>query len=145
MSKGKGQKQCADCKSFVIARTYICKCGYNFYKKYNQSDFRQEIFWKIKNHLLTQNKRCSDTGLEKCRLRFESLKCAASILIPDNDYSKELEDSSFYKFFTDSGYSESEKSLIEELQLIHDYEEVIKWPQRLQKIATDFNLRYEQI
>lgn len=109
----------------------------------SQENFCQEIFWKIKNHLLSQNKKCVNSK-GKCVLRFENLKCAASVLIPDNDYSEKLEQSNFFDFLKDSGYIKNELDLIADLQLMHDFESEIDWPMLLQKIAESWNLRYAQ-
>ncbi len=110
---------------------------------HNHNDFRQEIFSKMKNHLISQNEKCRDPVTGRCKLRFNNLKCAASTLIPDSDYSEELENSSFYAFFSESGYSREELRLIEDVQLIHDYEEVSNWPKRLKEVATVWDMRYE--
>lgn len=67
----------------------------------------QEIYNKIKQHLLSQNERSitivpsihDDEGYVVCAYRSDdgNLKCAVGALITDDAYSKELEDKSWYK------------------------------------------------
>ncbi len=98
-------------------------------------DFRQEIFTKVKNHLLKQNKKCVDDK-GNCKLRFENEYCAAGCLIPDRDYSPDLENYKHWSFFHESGYSSTETDLIEILVSIHDGCEPIDWENRLSRVAT---------
>ena len=66
----------------------------------------QEIYNKIKQHLLSQNERSitivpsihDDEGYDVCAYRSDdgNLKCAVGALITDDAYSKELEDKSWY-------------------------------------------------
>jgi hypothetical protein len=104
-------------------------------------DFRQEIFTKVKTHLLTQNKKCVDDKGDP-RLRNQNNKCAASCLIPDNDYSEKMEPCHFWNFFRDSGYSQKELDLIQELVCIHDSQNPITWKNQLKDLAENEGLNF---
>lgn len=104
-------------------------------------DFRQEIFTKVKTHLLTQNKKCVDDK-GNSRLRSQGNQCAASCLIPEKDYSEKMEPYYFWNFFRESGYSRKELELIEELVSIHDSHNPITWKNQLKDLAENEGLNF---
>lgn len=119
-------------------------------------DFKQEIFTKVKNHLLTQNERSMNESELNCAYRgVGDLKCAAGVLIPDNDYDIRMEGCALItdgsrggrvpvatKFFIDSGYTNSEIDLIKELQYVHDAYSVSSWEPHLKRIAENHGLNF---
>lgn len=89
---------------------------------------RQEMFDKVVNHLLTQNKRCSvedvyyTNGL-KCLYRGSSgLKCAIGCLIPDDKYDPMMEGMVAYNLVEHYKLSEyvPDVNLANRLQEVHD-------------------------
>lgn len=126
---------------------------------------RQEVFDKVKTHLLTQNKR-SINGNEGCLYRHpEGLKCAIGPLLSDEVYTPELEGKTpqhyiLSKALADSGldidletgletFANSSQGLrnddtkfLSELQFIHDYDPVEEWEIKLKEFAITNNLRY---
>lgn len=112
---------------------------------------KKQIFNKVKNHLLTQNRQCVSTngitGL--CKYRSGNLKCAIGALIPDELYCPEIEDVTLsdpeleknpnkyfllqeilYKSNLDISDPEIRKLIIE-LQTIHDIYEPLDWSYHL--------------
>lgn len=106
-----------------------------------RNDFFQEIFDKVSNHLLTQNKKSVDINFSDkskyCRYKFGNLKCAAGCLIPDIDYHESIEGQSVNKvaYFIESGYTLDERSLIRKLQKIHDSFPESSWKSELKKLG----------
>lgn len=115
----------------------------------------QELFDKIANHLLTQNRK-SFTDADplrpvSCLYRHITeegmhLSCAVGCLIDDAHYSWELEGESMecdvvrsavQKSIGRQLYSE-ECALLEALQTMHDTEEPGDWPSSLKRIAREF-------
>lgn len=85
----------------------------------------QEIFNIVSLHLLTQIKRSTkhlkNSWFSACAYRGENgLKCAAGVLIPDNEYQPEME-CKFWDELVKENYVEN-KFVVEiaELQFIHD-------------------------
>jgi hypothetical protein len=106
----------------------------------------QEIFDKVSNHLLTQRKKAIDKKTKLCKYKINKLKCAAGCLIPDKDYSKEIEHKSIsdIEYFNDAGYSPSELNLINKLQVIHDVFPVKNWKSKLKLLANNSNLLFRE-
>lgn len=118
----------------------------------------QETFDKVTRHLLTQ-KAVSELKGVGCRYRADNgLKCAVGCLIPDDKYSPDIEGTpvgpDFFDleigFFppralalrtllTDLGLSGQGK-LLSRLQHVHDSFDSSDWPDRLRRVAKDFNL-----
>lgn len=62
----------------------------------NKNNETWDAFQKVKNHLLTQNKKSMDESGSLCRYRgVNGLKCAIGCLIPDEVYYSNLEGCSF--------------------------------------------------
>jgi hypothetical protein len=109
-----------------------------------------EVFNKVKQHLLTQNKRSvvyikGDT----CLYRGDNgMSCAIGILIPDEIYNRHMEGNDVYELLQSfpvialhldlNGLEDTE--FLSELQNIHDHNSPEKWPTLLQKSAEDHKL-----
>lgn len=118
---------------------------------------KQEIFTKVKNHLLQQNTKSAEE--EICKYRHGSLACAVGCLIEDEFYSPKLEYQSVKfafrnRFFitkatalnqalSKSGidvYDETIQKLLMELQHLHDSHQPQNWPIELEKLAEKYNV-----
>ena len=108
---------------------------------------KQEIFTKVKKHLLKQNKRAtSATG--QCLYRTpEGLRCAAGCLIPKKLYDPDIEGKSFdcdsiRNLRAKLGVtSPSCVSLVRDLQGIHDCSKPEYWPMELAALAKKRKLK----
>lgn len=119
------------------------------------SDQMQEVFNKIKAHLLSQKKRsvfqpAQSSILETtCAYRGDDgLKCAVGCLISDEAYTPEIElnysDSSIVRdALTKSGIemTDTMRLMIGRLQRIHDVAPVEHWEAHLNDAAKDYNLQ----
>ena len=114
---------------------------------------KQEIFDKVAEHLLTQMKRSGQLvyGEFECLYRGPNgTACAIGCLIPDEEYSPDMENCSFLvnqKAFPDEllrkiGIVEN-KGICEDLQSIHDCYEPLDWECRLKESAKYNNLEYK--
>lgn len=111
----------------------------------------QEMFDRVAEHLLTQNKKASveDYGSVSCRYRVfdnetgECLKCAIGCLIPDDKYSARDEGYSaasvLSRLFGVPGRSRMSE-LASDLQKVHDLYDVEWWPQELRAKAGYYGL-----
>jgi hypothetical protein len=107
----------------------------------------QEIFDIVANHLLTQGTqslRLDKFGDEQCVYRGTKItKCAAGILIPDEHYSKKLEEHSWLKL-VEKGFAPYRFAfLISELQSIHDMHKPIRWKEKLEELAKTQKLEWK--
>lgn len=83
---------------------------------------RQEVFDKIKTHLLTQNQRCSDSG--RCLYRCGALMCAAGCVI--TNYDSSFEHKTFRQLVEQRLVQAGPHTdMISDLQKIHDHH----WPE----------------
>lgn len=111
---------------------------------------KQEIFNKVRDHLLSQNKRSAIYGRNLYRGP-DGLMCAIGCLIDDEHYSARVEGktpdgvAAFEALFK-SGISEEiiHSGLLHELQALHDLEPVEEWSYRLRWIARDHGLKHCQ-
>ena len=105
----------------------------------------QEIFTKVKNHLL-QQKRRSVNKKGRCVYRGENgLKCAIGCLIPDELYDPDFDNSGLktINLFCKLGFYISENyDLLYSLRVVHDYEKIEEWEDCLKNTAFNFNLEY---
>jgi hypothetical protein len=86
----------------------------------------QEVYDQVKTHLLTQN-QMSLKG-DRCMYRGPNgLKCAAGILIGDDEYSDAMEGVSWPGLIGMLHIPDTHELLIRELQMVHDWEEVEDW------------------
>lgn len=109
---------------------------------YNLDKFTaQEVFDKVANHLLTQNKKSIDEGLDECLYRSpDGLKCAIGCLIPDDMYKEEMEGA--YIHFR---AKEEHEKLLRELQQLHDRKHPKQWRTALAVLATKHKLSVENL
>ena len=103
----------------------------------------QEVFDKVATHLLTQNRKaiCPIDG--RCRYRTsEGLKCAAGIMISDDEYSPEMESWAVNHLITKYNLEKIApfKDLLYKLQGIHDAAEIEDWRNELRKTALRYHL-----
>ena len=108
----------------------------------------QEIFTKVKNHLLTQNRKATEWGI--CRYRTTNgLKCAVGCLIPDKEYTDKIElvtvDLLCCGEIKGFDYlKQFDKSFLRRLQVIHDNVDVDKWENELKAFARLENLVFDE-
>lgn len=108
-----------------------------------ESMTEQDIFDKVTEHLLTQNQRASNGVL--CQYRTENgLKCAVGCLIPDEQYSYELEYRPIW-FLGDkiSPIFHKYHDLLTLLQQIHDRINVEGWKNALKSLANERQLEWK--
>lgn len=117
---------------------------------------KQEIFTKVKNHLLTQNARSIDDGsidddIGMCRYRGSNgLMCAVGCLIPDDMYDPSMEGVSVDAIRQDNEAldeylgSYSTINLLTDLQHLHDRRAVGSWPEELRRIAKLYDLNFDE-
>lgn len=111
----------------------------------------QEIFDAVAKHLLIQNKRSltrsrSHSG-ETCAYRGKGgTKCALGCLIPDANYSPELEgypvDNLAVVNALPFSLQPEGMELLGTLQALHDFVTPSSWYNELAKIAKKFNLQF---
>lgn len=114
---------------------------------------KQEIFIKVRDHLLAQNKRAlkvvSVTGEQLCQYRApDGSTCAAGCLIKDEFYSSVLEGEGVHtRIVSDalslSGVDMSDRetlSLVSDLQGLHDTSYPDEWAGGLAHLAQRHNL-----
>lgn len=109
---------------------------------------QQEIFTKVKIHLLTQNEKSTDG--KKCFYRGPNgLKCALGCLINDEFYSQEMEcyepiaQEKVNVALEKSGILEKLEfnSFLCELQIIHDLFDPKCWEGILKELAVKYNFK----
>lgn len=103
-------------------------------------DSLQEVFDKVAVHLLTQKQK--SILAFGCAYRGEDgRKCAAGVLIPDDQYTPQMEGkgwTSLTKEVVDNKYSKE----IQELQNIHDIRYSFEWQFYLKDFAERHNLTF---
>lgn len=108
----------------------------------------QEIYDKVKKHLLEQNVR-SMWNSSECAYRGQNgTKCAAGCLIKDEYYhpsfeSKNALETNVAASLANSGvdmFNEADRSLVTSLQNIHDFELPINWENLLIELAKNYKL-----
>ena len=114
----------------------------------------QQIFDKVSNHLLTQNRKSLGTSSgSSCAYRgVMGATCAVGCLIPDNEYLSSMEGQSIdadevwailFPIVKAGKHVRGIKfDLLEDLQHLHDFNSVPEWPDRLQECANNFNLTF---
>lgn len=125
----------------------------------------QEIFTKVKRHLLKQKQQARRLG--GCAYRTEDgLKCAVGCLIPKKLYKKQIEglaigdwsdaegaddeentklsekENLLFKILRKVGVTKQNYRLLGDLQRLHDIEEVCSWADGLKDIAKKFRLKF---
>jgi hypothetical protein len=106
---------------------------------------QQEIFDIVARHLLTQNAK-AHRG-DKCVYRAEDgKKCAIGCLIPDDVYSPDMEGQSILSLLESDvwtkklPFSLDDAEFLGYLQAIHDWHDLSVWKDKLQEIATKYQL-----
>lgn len=90
----------------------------------------QDVFRTVADHLLTQNLKAAKAG--SCAYRTESgLTCAAGCLIPPEKYNVEWENTTWRALAKTGNVPADHKDLIDDLQCIHDSENVETWRGKL--------------
>lgn len=116
----------------------------------------QEVFDKVKKHLLTQMER--SITLDRCAYRgIGGLKCAVGCLIPDELYDPKFEGLSVWEDMTSITIRErdllnvlvtlglgEQLALLHDLQFVHDYYPSDQWSHQLGQVASKYGLTYEQ-
>ena len=104
-----------------------------------EKDSAQEVFDHISEHLLTQNKKCTDNKI--CVYsNFKGLKCAAGCLISDDEYNPKFEGNSWGALVQNNAVPSTHVSLIRQLQYMHDEYDPEEWIDFLCDIASQNNL-----
>lgn len=117
---------------------------------------KQEVFDKVATHLLTQKKRSYDNGSCAYRAKDGSM-CAAGCLIPDEEYTPDLEGwhvtacypskgymeliparPAFVKLF--EGWDKEVVAFLRDLQDIHDNINADTWASHLETTAKSYGL-----
>lgn len=94
------------------------------------------IYRKVRNHLLTQNKRAYDSA---CRyLANDGSKCAIGCLIPFDLYHENMEGKLVESLFPD--LSDEKLSFLGHLQDIHDQVLPEKWEKELNHFKEKYNV-----
>src|SRR4029079_15000816 len=111
----------------------------------------QEVFDQVKNHLLRQNKKCTKIINESsfCAYRNENGdKCAAGCFISDDEYNNfikneiNIESKGWKQLVSVEITPVKHSDLIYRLQNIHDGYQPESWPDRLNELAQQLNLKY---
>lgn len=112
----------------------------------------QEIFNKVKTHLLAQNEKAREK-YGSCRYKDASgNKCAIGCLIKSEDYDERFEDNGPHVLIERFGltYLLPEDmppykgvNFLEDLQKVHDQFEVGYWPRQLEMVRDAYRLNEE--
>lgn len=107
----------------------------------------QGIFNTVKTHLLTQGVK-SIKESRVCQYRMpDGRKCAAGVLITDEEYSPVMEGQLFITLLNSGEWRslerfEPHRELINELQSVHDNHTPVEWEYALQCVALKFDLTF---
>lgn len=105
---------------------------------------KQELYSKVRRHLLKQKKQSIDWQSTRCAYRgSDGLKCAIGCLIPERRYKKTFEGKSVTakEVMKAAGIRSSQLPLACCLQNLHDLVDPAGWNVRLDDIAAEFDLR----
>lgn len=100
---------------------------------------KQEVYDKVKAHLLAQGKQSWDEERDLCMYRGPGgLKCAVGVLIPDEKYVPQMEGE-----VSDTGWLEKYgltellpfEELLQDLQTVHDLGLTSMWESHLRDVA----------
>ena len=107
----------------------------------------QEVYDKVKAHLLTQNAKSISKKYALCKYRMirSTKRCAIGCLIPDNLYEKEMEGNAVHNLLHDfpkvkEFFDGVSSDLLDALQTVHDNELVKNWPRELEVVAKAYGL-----
>lgn len=116
---------------------------------------KQEIFDKVKTHLLRQGKKSLGTVRSEGRVpRYkndEGLTCAIGCLLDSDAYSEELEGRSVSEPMVEEALRKSgvvpehvdDYTLLRELQKVHDISPPEWWERKLWDVAQNFDLEWK--
>lgn len=105
-------------------------------------DTLQEVFDIVSKHLLNQRKRSVD-GYGSCSYRgIDGMKCAAGILIPDDQYDIEFERKPWISLVSLRMVEDKFRQEIFTLQCLHDANLVENWEEGLKEFAINHNLEF---
>lgn len=114
----------------------------------------QEIFTKVKTHLLKQRRRSNGWANGACMYRgTKGSKCAVGCVITDEAYSPDIEflaiphvagniSTKLDSALELSGISSDSYLLLKDLQVLHDTADVATWDQALKTVALNHDLEY---
>jgi len=110
----------------------------------------QQVFDKVATHLLTQKKRAVvNADFERCMYRAPAgRKCAAGCLITDRNYRKEMEGKTIdlvARLFKLPQFFQKHRSLIQDLQMVHDVYQPNEWRSSLRRVAESHNLNTDAL
>lgn len=111
----------------------------------------QETFDIVVNHLRQQGCRSllkePTSGGTDCAYRGEDgLKCAAGVLIPDHEYSSNMEGLSADAGIVKAALQKEghEFALVYFLQIVHDSYDVTNWEKGFREVAANCGLEYKE-
>lgn len=100
---------------------------------------KQQVFDQVAEHLLKQNKASDIGGV--CAYRGpRGLKCAAGCLIADDEYNPSWEQKGWNMLVTNGEVPSAHKTLIRDLQTIHDEYNEDEWRKQLFVLADGYKL-----
>jgi hypothetical protein len=106
----------------------------------------QEVFDVCALHLLNQNERSvkfADSA--NCMYRGDNgLKCAIGILIPDEEYTENMEGNGVVRLTSKYGITDH-VDMLSCLQSLHDEHDVSNWQEKLIRLAHAYYLSDERI
>lgn len=104
---------------------------------------KQQIFDQVAAHLLKQMRRSTRSeNVSSCMYRgANGLKCAAGILIDDNEYKDKMEGRSWIDLVEFGIVPIRNFEFIRELQILHDSKSVYYWPDLLRLLAKKYKLK----
>jgi len=115
---------------------------------------KQQIFDKVKTHLLTQMKRSSIIKYDNsiCLYRGpDGLMCAAGCVIPDSIYDRRMEGKTIGVIISGTAFNmpawmnqNQNKHLLTSLQDLHDSVDPSDWGSALKRVAETYELEYEE-
>lgn len=107
----------------------------------------QEVFDKVKAHLLQQNSKALYKGSGGVYKAEDGKKCAVGCLIPDELYEERFEGLGVLTLLQESTklrelFEGVDTVLLMDLMLIHDTKDPIDWPECLNNLAEAHALDY---
>lgn len=103
----------------------------------------QQVFDQIVDHLRKQGRKSRNESSGSCLYRYGDLKCAAGCLISDDEYSTELEFTTWTDLCEEGKAPGYHRTLIKRMQEIHDQSSEELWEDRFEGLASYFKLKYE--
>lgn len=99
----------------------------------------QEAFTTVVLHLRKQGRRAQERS--NCRYRApDGCKCAIGALIPDDQYTPELEGSNLFTITHLPALQDLNTYMLADLQLTHDLYDPKEWEKRFEYLAEKYKL-----